>query len=441
MLKKILAAMLAVIIGVSASALAAPKDEVKEIFEKDLLNGTEKVEISFEFKDGTSEAVLNSDFGQFLSQYSFVNENKFRNNEDSSVMKTYETTTVSILGETSEYTSWLDKNLTANPPVYRLISRTTGDSKYTVYDYVKYGMAESIDGADSRFALDDAVVSDIANADIQYMGMYGEYTLTYKEDTAKLLLPVLEALLQPYLDAYLLTDTEGLVSKLATLSIFDATPLTKHIVCSFTGYLTLDETSLNFKFNVYDICQALGINPGSFTKEASDVALTMKVVKRNYDLNSKEELPFPALRDDNTININPRYAMGNVLFKDEINVFVDYNRVYFDVLPKIVEDRTLVPIRALANALGISNDNIIYDEKTENITIKNGKTTIKLTVGSNIAYINGEEKIIDVPANVYDDRTLLPLRFIAEAFECNVEWTEFSENGVQTGGIVDITTK
>ena len=48
---------------------------------------------------------------------------------------------------------------------------------------------------------------------------------------------------------------------------------------------------------------------------------------------------------------------------------------------------------------------------------------------------------IDVPANVYDDRTLLPLRFIAEAFDCKVEWTEFTQNGIQTGGIVDITTK
>ena len=88
MFKKILTAMLAVIIGVSASALAAPKDEVKEIFEKDLLNGTEKVEISFEFKDGTSEAVLNSDFGQFLSQYSFVNENKLKKENENHFFRT-----------------------------------------------------------------------------------------------------------------------------------------------------------------------------------------------------------------------------------------------------------------------------------------------------------------------------------------------------------------
>ena len=441
MLKKIIATAMVAIISMSSVVFASPKDEVKEIFNKDLLNATEKIEITFKFNEGTSETVLNSDFGKFLSQYSFENENKYRNNEDSSVMKTYETTTVSILGETSEFTSWLDKDLTATPPVYRLVSRTTGDSKYTVYDYAKYGMAENMNGADSRFALDDAVVSDIANADIQYMGMYGDYTLTYKEDTAKKLIPVIETLITPYLDAYLLNRTQNISEKLSSISLFDTTPLTKHVVCNMSGYLTLDDTSINFKFNIYDVCQALGISTTVFTKDNSDAVFTMRIKKQNESLNIDDELPFPALREDNTININPRYATGNVLFKDEINVFVDYNRVYFDVLPRIVEDRTLVPIRALANALGISNDNITYNEKTEDITIKNGKTTIKLTVGSNIAFINGEEKTIDVPANVYDDRTLLPLRFIAEAFNCAVEWTEFSENGVQTGGIVDIITK
>lgn len=47
---------------------------------------------------------------------------------------------------------------------------------------------------------------------------------------------------------------------------------------------------------------------------------------------------------------------------------------------------------------------------------------IELVIGEKTAYVNGREIVLDVPAQIIDDRTMVPLRFIAESFGCKVEW-------------------
>lgn len=49
---------------------------------------------------------------------------------------------------------------------------------------------------------------------------------------------------------------------------------------------------------------------------------------------------------------------------------------------------------------------------------------IKLKINSNIAYVNGKEVILDTEPIIHNNRTLVPIRFIAENLGCNVEWNE-----------------
>ncbi|MGN0149259.1 MAG: copper amine oxidase N-terminal domain-containing protein [Clostridia bacterium] len=48
--------------------------------------------------------------------------------------------------------------------------------------------------------------------------------------------------------------------------------------------------------------------------------------------------------------------------------------------------------------------------------------TVTLQINSNTLYRNGESKTLDVPARLVDDRTLVPIRAVAEAFDYNVDW-------------------
>ena len=106
---------------------------------------------------------------------------------------------------------------------------------------------------------------------------------------------------------------------------------------------------------------------------------------------------------------------------DKIRVMLNDNELYFDQPPIIYNDRTLVPLRAIFEALGAE---VTWDGETQTVTAVRGKTTIKLTIDKDKIYINNSAKDIDVPAKLIDDTTYIPLRVIAEAFNCDVKWND-----------------
>ena len=114
--------------------------------------------------------------------------------------------------------------------------------------------------------------------------------------------------------------------------------------------------------------------------------------------------------------------MGNIAVMAEekmISVTVDGEAVKFDVLPQIINDRTMVPVRAIFEALGAG---VEWNDETKTVTATKGETIVSLTINSNVISVNGEEKAIDTPAMIVNDRTLVPVRAISEAFDCTVEW-------------------
>lgn len=95
--------------------------------------------------------------------------------------------------------------------------------------------------------------------------------------------------------------------------------------------------------------------------------------------------------------------------------------ITLDVPAQVQNDRTLVPLRAIFEGLGATVD---WDEETQTVTSVRNDITITLTIGSNILYRNGEAIQLDVPAQKLNDRTLVPIRAISESFGCTVDWDE-----------------
>ncbi len=95
--------------------------------------------------------------------------------------------------------------------------------------------------------------------------------------------------------------------------------------------------------------------------------------------------------------------------------------VQFDAPPVIVDDRTLVPIRRIAEAFGAE---VGWDENAQIVTIVKDGITIVMEIGKTTYTVNGEEKTLDVPAQIMSDRTMIPVRAVSESFECRVDWNE-----------------
>ena len=107
-----------------------------------------------------------------------------------------------------------------------------------------------------------------------------------------------------------------------------------------------------------------------------------------------------------------------------INVYIERSKINFDVEPIIIENRTMVPLRFLANAIGIKDNKIIYDETEQSVILEYNGKTIKLIVGDKNALIDIDEVELDVPAVELNNRVLVPLRIVCETFGYNVDYGE-----------------
>lgn len=102
----------------------------------------------------------------------------------------------------------------------------------------------------------------------------------------------------------------------------------------------------------------------------------------------------------------------------DITVKTEEKTVTFpDQKPVIRDDRTLVPIRFIAESLGYD---VSWNEKDNTAVIDGGK--IVLFIGTDKALIGGKETRLDTKSTVIGDRTMVPLRIVAETLGCTVDW-------------------
>jgi len=114
----------------------------------------------------------------------------------------------------------------------------------------------------------------------------------------------------------------------------------------------------------------------------------------------------------------------------DVSVFLDGDKLSFDVAPVIENGRTMVPMRAIFEAMGID---VTWDDAEKSITaVTKSNFGVKMTIGKKEAsafQMNTENHIdikkdllLDTAPEVVNGRTLIPLRFISETMGYDVEW-------------------
>ena len=122
----------------------------------------------------------------------------------------------------------------------------------------------------------------------------------------------------------------------------------------------------------------------------------------------------------------PRLAKAIVMMVDKYTAFVNNHSVKIDpnnlmVKPVIVDDRTLVPVRFIAESLG---GTVTYDGATGKIGISANGKNVEMTLDETEMLVDGEVVTLDVPAQILHDRTMIPLRAMVEAVGKKVFWDD-----------------
>lgn len=108
---------------------------------------------------------------------------------------------------------------------------------------------------------------------------------------------------------------------------------------------------------------------------------------------------------------------------DDIKVIYDGTELEFEVPPQIINDSTMVPMRAVFEKFGAS---IKWDGDTQTITAKRKSKTITMTIGSSQAYKNDEAFEMSASPVIISGTTLVPLRAVSELLGLDVSWDEDS---------------
>ena len=107
----------------------------------------------------------------------------------------------------------------------------------------------------------------------------------------------------------------------------------------------------------------------------------------------------------------------NIKIRDS---YVDFKKYDINsVEPFLENNRTLVPLRAVFTELGFD---VKWDDITNTATVTSGNRILKIRPNETFATINGAKKTLEVPAKLVNDRIMVPVRFISEAFGNIVFW-------------------
>lgn len=98
--------------------------------------------------------------------------------------------------------------------------------------------------------------------------------------------------------------------------------------------------------------------------------------------------------------------------------------------PIVVSNRTLLPVRTIIENMGGS---VVWDNGSKTAILHYQNNEIKITINNTTAYVNGEEKTLDVIPIVMNEQIMLPIRFIAENFGFSVDWEKQTQTVTITG--------
>ena len=108
-----------------------------------------------------------------------------------------------------------------------------------------------------------------------------------------------------------------------------------------------------------------------------------------------------------------------VFAENEIKVLLDGQELIFDVPPQLIDNRTMVPMRKIFEAMGA---NVDWNGDTQTVTATKHDITVIMQIDNKVIKVNGENITLDVPPQLVDSRTLVPARAVAESLNAKVDW-------------------
>ena len=240
---------------------------------------------------------------------------------------------------------------------------------------------------------------------------------------------------QEFTDSAVVQDSNGAVrsavsTSSAAIGYVDAAYINDSIaVLKYNGVTYSDDNVINGKYPIwtYEYMYTKGAAQG-VVKAYIDYVLTPSFQNANL-----EKLGFIAMtkmegRKAQTETKGPVVSKPAATTK-KITVVLNGKKIAFDVAPVIEKGRTLVPVRAIFEALGAK---VNWDAKTQTVTATKTKTKVTLKVGARTGHKNNSAVNLDVPAKIVNGRTLVPLRFAGEAFGGKVAWNNTTQTATIT---------
>ncbi|MDF3001727.1 MAG: hypothetical protein K0Q48_1846 [Bacillota bacterium] len=102
---------------------------------------------------------------------------------------------------------------------------------------------------------------------------------------------------------------------------------------------------------------------------------------------------------------------------------IDGKSVNSDVPPVIIKERTLIPLRAVFESMGAR---VTWNDQERIAEVSMGSSSVQLDIDGEAAFVNGNQAAMDVPALIINDRTMIPLRFVAESLNCGIGWDDLT---------------
>ena len=132
------------------------------------------------------------------------------------------------------------------------------------------------------------------------------------------------------------------------------------------------------------------------------------------------------------VQSSPQAQTTTIKFKlNDYSYNINGKKVDMDVPTLMISDRICIPVRYLANGLGIKDDHILYDEETRHVKLL-GTKTIELTLDDNHAIVDGQQISLDVGPVSRLTRAYLPARFISEELGWKVYWDDHTSTVIIT---------
>ena len=100
-------------------------------------------------------------------------------------------------------------------------------------------------------------------------------------------------------------------------------------------------------------------------------------------------------------------------------VYVDGTLVVYPVQPILKNGSTLVPLRETFEAMGAV---VTWNQQEQKVTAKNGNKEVILAINSSVGYIDGQMLHLTTPPILYQSKTMIPIRFVGEAFGGEVDY-------------------